>query len=130
MPLVTIGCKLPQGLIIEMGYKTVPGGTVQGPDYKRVRLRGPNMHHLAGAPAPANLAPGLTHNVDEAFFDAWVKSHADTNIVKNKLVFKAVDKSEAEARALDVTEQKTGMEPLDPKAAIGVAPRTDDDDTK
>lgn len=130
MPLITVGCKLPQGLIIEVGYKVVPGGVMRGADYKRLRLRGANMHHVAGAMAPADLAPGLTHNVDEAFFDAWVKSHIDTNIVKNKLVFKSVDKVEAEAQALDVTEQKTGLEPIDPKKAEGVKPRTDSDDDK
>lgn len=116
MSLVTIGCKIPSGLILEMGYDAVPGGTIRGPNYKAVTLRGPNMHHIPGAPAPANFVPGLTHNVDEEFFDAWMKSHQDSNIVKNKLVFKAKSKAEAEAKALDATAQTTGMEPLNPNA--------------
>lgn len=130
MPKITVGCKLPQGLIIEMGYTPVPGGTVRGNDYKAVRLRGANMYHGAGGTAPANLKAGLTHNVDEAFFDAWVASHADLNIVKNKLVFKASSKAEGEAKALDTAQQKTGMEPLDSSKAPGGIQKASFDDEK
>ena len=130
MALVTVGCKLPQGLIIEMGYEAVPGGIKKSADYKAVTLNGANQHSvLLGSlrtPSPADLRPGITNNVDEAFFDAWVEAHKDTNLVKNKLVFKAKNAGEATAQAADLTKKKIGMEAVDPSKHPSVVKRTED----
>lgn len=131
MPQVSVGCKLPNGLILEMGYKLGLGGSERGVDYKRVELRGANQHHVQDGPAPAHFEPGITHGVDEEFYDAWVKSHADSNIVKNKLIFKSKTHAEAKAQALDVTQRPTGMEPLNANAVAksGVTKATFGDDS-
>lgn len=130
--LVSVGCKLPQGLILELGYSIVDGNVVQGDSYKRIVLAGANQHSVTeGAlrtPSPKDLRPGITNNVDEEAFDAWVKAHANTNIVKNGLVFKAKNAGEATARANDLTQKKMGMEPVDPSKHPGVGKLTEGND--
>ncbi len=129
MASISVGCKLPQGLVMELGYDLVAGGVTRGPNYKRVVLAGANQHSIVvgtlRTPSPANLRPGITNNVDESFYDAWVAAHADSNIVKNKLIFKAKNAGEATAQAVDVTKQKTGMEPIDPSKHPGIEKMTD-----
>ena len=127
--LISVGCKLPQGLIIEVGYSVEHGNFVQGEHYKRVVLAGANQHSIVtGAlrtPSPAQLRPGITNNVDEAVFDEWLAKHKDTNIVKNGLVFKAKNAGEATARANDLMQKPTGMEAVDPTKHPGVGKLTE-----
>jgi hypothetical protein len=131
--LITVGCKLPQGVIMEVGYKVTPGGVVKGPNYKRVVLAGANQHSIiTGAlrtPSPRDLRPGITENVDEAVFDEWAKK-GGVNLVKNMLVYKAPNRSDAEAIAKEITPEKTGMEAVDPTKHPGITKLKEDDDTK
>lgn len=128
---ISVGCKLPQGLILEMGYSIEGGNVVQGPDYQRVALNGASQHStIVGtlrSPSPTDLRPGITNGVDEELFDAWVKQHANTNIVKNGLIFKAKNAAEATAMANDLTKKKTGFEPVDPAKHPGIQKMTEGD---
>ena len=121
MALISVGCKLPQGLVIELGYKIVPGGVEKGPDYRQITLAGANQHSVVigqlRTPSPKDLRPGITNNVPEDLFDAWVAAHANTNIVKNGLVFKAKNAGEATAKAADLAQKPTGLEAIDPTKA-------------
>jgi hypothetical protein len=131
MALISVGCKLPQGLIMELGYEIVPGGVNKLPEYKRVVLAGANQHSVVTgslrSPSPKDLRPGITNNVDEAFFDAWVEAHKATNIVRNGLVFKAKNAGEATAKAADIAQKPTGMEALDPTKQSSVKKFDPDD---
>jgi hypothetical protein len=127
MATVTVGCKLPNGLILESGYTVDNGNVVRTPEYKRLKLNGANqsrftivqsldgksVRELANPKAPLHLEPGITENVDEAFFDKWVEDHKHSNIVRNKLVWKAKNKSEAKARAIGETQKDIGFEARD-----------------
>lgn len=114
-------CKLPTGLIIESGYTFEKNGIgiSRLPSYKRVMLAGANKRILELArqagpnqvpTSPKNMQAGITANVDEAFFDKWVFDHKDSNIVKNRLVWKCKTLAEAQAQAIDDLERTTGME--------------------
>jgi hypothetical protein len=118
MATVTVGCKLPNGLIIESGYTFAAGQVVRLPNYKRQILNGANSTRPPGvrAVSPVNHEPGITENVDEEFFDKWVADHRDSNIVKNGLIFKMKNKHEATARAKDEAQKRTGFEPLNTSA--------------
>ncbi len=70
------------------------------------RQAGPNQVPVS----PARLRAGITANVDEAFFDKWVHDHKFTNIVKNRLIWKAKTLAEAQAQAVDDLDRTTGME--------------------
>lgn len=122
----SVGCKLPNGLIIELDYKSVPGGIVKGDKYVEIELKGANQHSIIRGinrdPAPKDLQPGITDGVDEEAFDKWMATHADTKLVKHKLVFKANNRRDAEAIAKEMTPEKMGLEPIDPTKVQGIAP--------
>lgn len=129
MAYVAVGCKLSNGLVLESGYSIVNGNVARLPEYKRVRLAGANKSRLISGitKAPLHFEPGITENVDEAFFDQWCKDHSDSNIVKNKLIWKMPKKSEAIAKAVDLTEQPTGFEPRDQSKLGGGLKKFDPD---
>lgn len=111
-------CKLPHGLILESGYSIKNGNVVRLPEYKRVTLAGSNLTTLQiaaenpGAPVVSSprVRAGITVNVDEAFFDKWVKDHYDSNLVRNNLIWKCATLAEAQAKSLDDAARPMGME--------------------
>lgn len=90
--VVTVGCKLPNGLLLEQD-----GYTVQ--------LNGANASNLVGG-------YGLTENVDKAAFDKWIKVHGDQAYVKNELVFAQAKTNSAESKAKENADVKSGLEGL------------------
>ncbi|QWA89611.1 hypothetical protein [Klebsiella michiganensis] len=90
---VTVGCKLPNGLILEQGA------------YK-VELNGSNSSLVVGG-------YGLTENVDKEAFEAWLEVHADQPYVRKELVFAQAKTSSAQAKAKENASEKTGLEGLD-----------------
>jgi hypothetical protein len=97
---VTVGCKLPNGLICELGK-------FGDEDYKAVTLKGSNSAVVHGG-------YGLTEGVDESFWNAWKKKHNNLSFVKKGLVFAVGDIASARDHAIDLSALKTGLEPLDP----------------
>lgn len=99
---VMVGCKLPNGLLCELGKLGDPG-------YRSVLLNGSNakLEDVAGG-------FGLTPNVSEDFIRAWLKKHAHFEMVKKALIFIHQDRASAVDYAKDNAELKTGLEPLDP----------------
>jgi hypothetical protein len=101
---VTVGCKLPNGLILEMGK-------FGDEDYKAVVLKGANSAVVHGG-------YGMTEGVDESFWAAWKKKHARLSFVQKGLVFAVGDIASARDHAIDLSAVKTGLEPLDPLKKI------------
>lgn len=93
---VTIGCKLPNGLVLEVGGKSV-------------QINGANSSQVIGG-------HGITHNVDADLWQAWLKQNADRAVVKNGFVFAHDKAANAKAEAKEKTDTKTGQEPIDPNA--------------
>ena len=95
MATVKIGCKLPHGLVLEVNNV-------------KVTLNGANQH-FAFMSRMGDV--GIT-DVDQSFWNEWLKSHAETPYVINGFVFETKDESSAKAKAADTA--KTGLEPLNP----------------
>lgn len=93
---VTIGCKLPNGLVLEVGGKSV-------------QINGANSTQLVGG-------HGITYGVDAEFWQAWLKQNADRAVVKNGFIFAHEKSVNAKAEAKEKTDTKTGQEPIDPNA--------------
>lgn len=90
--VVTVGCKLPNGLVLDIdGYS--------------VTLKGANASNVIGG-------YGLTENVDKAAFDKWLKTHSDQPYVKNELIFAQAKTNSAEAKAKENAKVKSGLEGL------------------
>lgn len=102
MSTVTVGCKLPNGLVIEL-------------DEQRVVLNGANSSAIIGG-------FGMTE-VNKALFDAWLAKHKDYEPVKQGLIFAQEKPANAQAEAKDKAKLKSGFEGLDPKKpAEGIEP--------
>lgn len=99
MAQVTVGCKLPNGLHLD----------VEG---KRTTLNGANSSRIVGG-------YGLSE-VDKDFWEAWSKAYADSPLVKNGLVFAQGSANSAEAKAREQAEIRSGFERLEPgKGVLG-----------
>jgi hypothetical protein len=91
---VTVGCKLPNGLILEMGEK-------------RVTLNGANSSSIVGG-------HGLTEGVDKEFFDAWMAKNKHLHFVKEGHLFAHEKEVNTKAQAKERAKEKTGLEQLNP----------------
>ncbi|SPL70857.1 hypothetical protein [Acinetobacter stercoris] len=103
---VTIGCKLPNGFILQVGEVTH-------------RINGFNQSTVIGG-------HGITENVPSELWDAWVEENKERDLYKNGFVF-AHDKAKstaAEAKEKQATQ--SGTEPLDPNAKGDVEKLTQD----
>jgi len=92
MAVVTVGCKLPNGIILEL-------------DGKRVTLNGVNSSEIIGG-------HGLTHGVDKEFMDVWLERNKDLSIVKGSFIFCHENAKNTAAEAKDRKKEKTGLEQL------------------
>ena len=106
---VTIGCRLPHGLVIHHPLK---------PEHK-VELAGINKAVIIGA-------THVTTEVDGEFWDAWKLAHKDFAPLKSGAIFEAKSESEAKAVARELVKEKTGFEPM-PQEGAGVKPADKDD---
>jgi hypothetical protein len=94
--MVVVGCKLPHGLICELGK-------LGSDDYRSVRLRGANESVVGGY--------GFT-DVSEAFMGAWLKKNQRLEFVKNGAIFIHGNEQSARGHAKDHDGVKTGFERL------------------
>jgi hypothetical protein len=131
---VTVGCKLPNGLLLRVfkmveGTEPVLGGgtrktktAVQAGETVKINgfalPRGPDFD-----PDRAHLVVGgcgLTHGVDADFFHEWMGQNKDSDIVKNGLIFAHASSESARAEATEKKAEVSGLEPLrqdrDPRA--------------
>jgi hypothetical protein len=114
MANVKVGCKLPHGLTIEMGYTIDKDSNyTRKSAYRRATLNGTNSNLVKGAFATANQAPGVTL-VDESLIVEWLKQNAGIGFVKAGMVYIIKNDAEGAAISLDLSKMKTGFEPLDP----------------
>lgn len=90
--VVTVACKLPNGLQIEQdGYV--------------VTLNGANSSNIIGG-------YGLTENVDKDMFEKWLAAHANQKYVQRELVFAQARTESAQSKAKENSAIKSGLEGL------------------
>lgn len=103
---VTVGCKLPNGLVLE--HKGIS-----------VTLAGSNSSAIIGM-------HGLTPDVDEDWFNDWLVNNLELPLVANDIIF-ANTAEKAGDEAKEKKGVKTGLEPVDPdKPGEGIEKRKDD----
>lgn len=103
---VTVGCKLPNGLIIEVGGQSV-------------ELNGANASNIIGG-------HGITYDVDADLFNAWMEAHQDRDMVKNGFVFAHDKAADTKAEAAEKANNATGLEAVDPNAPNGGVTKADE----
>lgn len=102
--MVTVGCKLPNGLVCEMGK-------LGDETYTTVRLNGANSARVVGG-------YGITPGVSASFWNAWMKKNKGLEFVRKGLVFAHTDEASAADHAKDRAEVRSGLEALDPMKKV------------
>lgn len=122
--LITIGCKLPHGLTLEVGLEKLPtgiwGAPIQGEKYRKATLNGTHAEFMKRNPtiqpvATLNPEPGLTQ-IPEDFWEEWCKGQGKSHPSRlNNMIFVVPDAKEDATAVLQAVESlRTGFEPLDP----------------
>ena len=147
---ITIGCRLPNGLTIEVGYTTTQrgaGGTpyvayIKGADYQKFTLKGTNQHlHIRGPngkvlatlPSARDREPYINVGVPKDLWDRWSKEHQDSWLLKSGQLFVVPKPADTKAVVADAKATSSAIfEPLDPSKPFRVAgnevsKRIDDD---
>jgi hypothetical protein len=121
---VTIACKHPPGLVLRL-FKTrmvtVPvlgGGNREEPRAEPI----PGREATINGPAkpigeePRCLVVGgfaITSGVDRELWEEWKKQNADSDLLKNRLLFAFPTPEAAQAEAKNSAKVRSGLEPLD-----------------
>jgi hypothetical protein len=128
---VIIGCRLPNGLVLEIGYETTTsdvGGRLvtqvrKLANYQRIALKGWNAHseemrrQEIQVPAAMNTRPFLNRGVSKAAWEQWKAAHTDSWLIKNGILFEAENEPDAQVKAGDIGKDKlTVLAPLDKNA--------------
>lgn len=126
---VTVGCKLPNGLVLHLDtmvdYRIpMPGGgtvierrsrrlpdtyTLNGSaiDLARIAATGSVSHRIIGG-------YGITTGIPRDFWERWLAANKNAEYVQKRLVFAEPNEGRAEAAAIEGAKIRTGMEPIDP----------------
>lgn len=100
MSKVTVGCRLPTGIILRLADD-------QGNE-KQVELKGQNAD-MNGAIFIQPTHCGYTE-VDKDFWDAWVAKNADFAPLVNGAIFAEATEAKAKGAARERVKEKTGLE--------------------
>ena len=106
---VIIGCRLPQGIILD--HPLAPE--------KKVELKGKNKALVIGAEYS-------TTEVDGEFWETWKTVHKDFPALRSGAIFEAKNANELVAVAAELEDETTGFEAM-PQEAQGVKPASQDD---
>lgn len=99
---VTIGCKLPHGLMLDL--------TEAGKPARRFRVKGMNAANIVGG-------FGITEGVPRDFWNEWLEKHKLLAFVERGQIFAYDTTASARARAKEVGgELLSGLEPIDKNA--------------
>jgi len=114
MGTVTIASKLHVGLILEL--ITPSKGRMPTPideEHKRVEIKGTNSLLLVAGSPSQGIHRYATTEVDEEFWNEWLKRNKGLACIRNGQVFVAKNENEAKAMARErVGSVRTGFEAL------------------
>jgi hypothetical protein len=143
---VTIGCKLPAGLVLEVGLQTqeknnegkLVAAVKRLENYARFIIRGWNHHSYemrrqlvetkstSGVPHGMNTRPFLNRNVPKSLWEQWKAEHKGSWLLKNEILFEvaAGDEASAALRVAESANTPKVFEPIDSTKTIvpGVKP--------
>ena len=127
---VIIGCRLPNGLILEVGlYERVTDSNGRQAtqirklaNYQKIVLKGWNAHseemrrNEIQVPAGMNTKPFLNRGVSKAAWEEWKKKHPDSWLIKNGILLEAKNEADAQVKSLDVAKEPLVLAPLNKDA--------------
>lgn len=127
--VVTVGCKLGNGLILrtfapqKMSVPVIGGGmkdvTEFKPDGRMYTINGNRAPHatpLVDAQGNAIMLEqsfALTPDIPKDFWDLWLEQNKNSEVVKRGLIFASGKHLEVRAMAKTHRDEKHGLEPID-----------------
>ena len=121
---VIVGCKIPNGLILQLSHMERSSEPVMGGGHRDVKLgRKVGPKYVIKGPAfqvgvmPRYLIAGgyaLTSGIPKDFWEEWLEQNKEADYVKNDLVIAHQSMEDLERHCLDNEHLKTGLEPMDP----------------
>jgi hypothetical protein len=124
---VTVGCKIPNGLILRTFRPATVIEQTQGGGHKEVTISEPTGEQVvlngsrydSGSeederPYIIMAGVGFTPNVAKEFFDRWLEQNKSSDIVKRGLIFARGGEADLRSQASEMREVKSGLEPIDP----------------
>lgn len=126
---VTVACKIPQGLRLQLQHKMkrpVPSGKTGHDEFtmEYVNVFGGDIHIVSGPAVPAmgGVPDGYTMpkleagfaltEVPRAFWEQWLEQNAEAEYVKNKMIFAFGDPADTKAVTRELEKKLSGMEPI------------------
>lgn len=107
MNQVIVACKIPSGLIIEVGSH-------ENDNYRRVEVAGPNTHLRTGRNTGLMIGGYVFTPVAEDVWNEFAQKHKSAKYFKTRMVFAEDTLDKAHAAALSDKNLKTGFERLNP----------------
>lgn len=137
--MIQIGCRLPNGYVLEVGFTVANEGKGGAPfamyrkgrDYKSVTLKGLNQRSLirdvkgkpiAVSPAQIGRDPFI-NTIPKDFWDRWIKDNAEQWVVTSGQIFVIPkgDGTQAKAATLDANSKGENIfEPIDQGATMKI----------
>jgi len=122
---VTVGCKLPNGLVLRVFNVVERQEPVMGGGTRTVKVCEPReeTYTVHGWSHAQNAAPhctiiggyALTEGIPKAYWDLWLSQNQKSAMVVNGLIFAQNTVASARDQAKDGKEVRSGLERLDPK---------------
>lgn len=127
--VVTVGCRLPNGLKLEVGLqRTVNSGPQNRPvvavkqleNYRSFTLLGTNAHSASmrsqGIQVPSVLDPQpfINPNVPKDLWDQWVKENHSSPLLKRREIYDVKNGGTANSQAASIDALATSPTPLTP----------------
>lgn len=134
--MVTIGCRLPNGLRLEVGYtaSTRRGNGApfarysKNKDYRELLLKGANQHLVIRDPSTRKIVSTLParrtsepylNTVPKDFWDRWVKDHPDSWFITSGQLFVVPKPDDLEAVTMDAAAKSDPIfRPMDPTEVV------------
>lgn len=142
METVAIGCKLPNGYVLEVGYTVTerggpnPNGVItklsRAENYRRFKVLGTHAHtaelRAKGMRMPSILNPQpFITNVPKDLWEQWCKDHRRAWVLTSGQLFEVKDAAKPEnvkAAVLDAQGRPSILTPLDPSKPMKVGQDT------
>lgn len=121
--VVTVACKMPNGIILRGFRKTTVtevtlGGTREVEkwveDGRRAKVFGPAAPPGMAARVPTQGGYALTPNIPADLWATWLEQNRDSELVRNNIIFASPRIDLVAGQSLEYKKQRSGLEPLTP----------------
>lgn len=125
---VTVACRLPHGLVLQLQQKTTRPEPVMGGGFRDVPVWekvGPSVtlkgwSHPVERAASTEISNGyaLTYGVDADFMATWMEQNSEHSAVKSGNIMVVTRPGDVKAKTREHLGERVGFEPHDPKNPI------------